>query len=181
MQIEFESTGEPVTKKTLHAAEKRIGIHLPNAYARFLLEFNGGTTVRNIHDIPGKGDFVVEQFLGLSSRSGDDLLSVWESYRHRMPPEMIPIAYVDGGDLVCLCVSGPDVAKVYFWNHEHEADEGETPTRDNLIRIADGFKGFLDSLREPDAHLEIGDLLDSEEDWNDPEMLPEREETENML
>ena len=176
MQIEFESTGEPVTQEQLQAAEKRLGLSLPEAFRRHLLKFNGGRTVRNVFAVPGWGDCSVEQFLGITSDTGDDLLSVSESYRGRIPPEMIPIAYADGGNLVCLCVSGTDVAAVFLWDHEREGEEGEPPTHDNLSRVADGFEEFLDGLRESDDHGFDDVLEDVEEDWAEPDFLPEHEE-----
>lgn len=176
MQIEFESTGEPVTEKQLRAVEKRLGLPLPAAFRRILLKFNGGRTVRNVFAVPGWGDCSVEQFLGITSGTRGDLLSVSESYRGRIPAEMIPVAYADNGNLVCLCVSGTDVAAVFLWDHEREAEEGEPPTRDNLSRVADGFEEFLNGLRESDDHDFDDALEDVEEDWGDPDFLPEREE-----
>ena len=66
----------------------------------------------------------------------------------RMPEELVPIAHDPGGNQICIAVAGPKTGAVYFWDHEEEADDDETPGYDNVYLIANSFNEFLNSLTE---------------------------------
>lgn len=60
-----------------------------------------------------------------------------------MPQGFFPIACEDGGNIICLILSGTMAGKVYYWNHD---EESQPPTFNNAYKIADSFENFLDSL-----------------------------------
>ena len=60
----------------------------------------------------------------------------------------IPIADDPGGNAICLGMSGNERGKVYFWDHEMEADEGDEPTFENVYLVAESFASFLKSLKD---------------------------------
>lgn len=66
-----------------------------------------------------------------------------------MPKNLLPIGEDPGGNVVSLSVSGPDKTKVYFCEHEREAEEGDAPNYDNVYFIANSFDDFLDNLMIP--------------------------------
>jgi hypothetical protein len=35
-----------------------------------------------------------------------------------LPPALIPIGYNVFGDYICLCISGRQKGKIFFWDHE---------------------------------------------------------------
>jgi hypothetical protein len=51
---------------------------------------------------------------------------------------------------VLLGVDDKNRGKVFFWDHEEGADEGEKPTRKNVTQVAKTFGDFLESLRKVD-------------------------------
>ena len=89
----------------------------------------------------------VKAFLGFNTPEETlNLDYALETFRDRIPARMFPIARDPGGSLILLAKSGPDACKVYFWDHEREADDGEPPTGRNLSLIADSLDAFLENL-----------------------------------
>jgi hypothetical protein len=57
-----------------------------------------------------------------------------------MPPDMLPIGCDGGGNQMCICISGTNPDKVYFWYH----DEAGSPFDYScLYLIADSFDEFM--------------------------------------
>ena len=52
--------------------------------------------------------------------------------------------------MIQFLVKNADRGKIYFWDHEMEADEGETPNYSNLTLIADSFDEFIEGLHSDD-------------------------------
>ncbi len=74
----------------------------------------------------------------------DGLDARFEMYRSRIPPGFVPIGVDSFSNLFCLGAVGTDYeSKIYFWDHELEADDDETPTLENMTFIANSFTEFL--------------------------------------
>jgi hypothetical protein len=59
------------------------------------------------------------------------------------------------GNVIVLSVAGSAKGKVYFWDHELEAPEGELQSSENVHPVADSFQSFLDGLQPlSDASVE---------------------------
>jgi hypothetical protein len=69
-------------------------------------------------------------------------------YQDRVPNTLLPVARDPGGNLLCLQLSEQDYGKVYFWDHEDEVAEGETPGFDNVYFVAASFDELLNNLSE---------------------------------
>jgi hypothetical protein len=63
---------------------------------------------------------------------------------------MFPISYDSFGNLILIAIKNADRGKIYFWDHEMEADpnQGEVPDYSNLTLIADSFDEFINSLHD---------------------------------
>ena len=87
-------------------------------------------------------------FLGIYPDEYNDLLDHIKTYKERLPKNTFPIAYDSCGNLIVISVMGPDRGKIYFWDHEMEADidHGEVSDYSNLTLIADSFDEFLEGL-----------------------------------
>lgn len=152
MYNEITGSFEPLTESKINEAEKRIGQAIPMAYRKFLLEHNGGH--------PEPSDFkmsnaqkgmtetgTVKKFLGIDGPEKTlNLDYTLETFRDRMPTDLFPVARDPGGNLICIFAEGPNKEKVYFWDHEMEAEEGQPPTETNLSFIANNFDEFLKKL-----------------------------------
>lgn len=140
----------PATPERVAAFEDRIGHALPDDYRRFLLTDNGGQPERPVFAVPPDHWDVLRYLPGLHDGPYyHNLEYPLRTYRDegRMPPELIPIGSDPFGNWICLGVAGEPRGRVYFWEHEAEADEDEPPTWDNLRRLADSFTEFVAGLR----------------------------------
>jgi hypothetical protein len=75
------------------------------------------------------------------------LESLRKTYAGRVPDGLLPIGTDPFGNVFCLGLGGAWRGKVWFWDHESEADEGEPPRVDNLSMVAASFTSFLAALR----------------------------------
>ena len=140
---------QPLSESDIAEVESRLGFRLPAQYRDFLLAHNGGRPEPRRFAISSeKPDdrSVVHWFFCVKEGNAYDLLTWARRTADRIPPELLPVAIDPFGNLICLSVSGVNVGKVYFWDHEKEAREGEPPGYDNVYLVADSFQEFLDSL-----------------------------------
>ena len=148
MSIKFDNFKVSVGPEAIELFQRFYKFKFPKPYKAFLLKQNGGTPEKNIFNFANGGEAsIVRGFFKInSSNSYDDLLSSIENYRNRMPNYYIPIADDTFGNNICLAIKGQNYGKVYFWDHENEVDDGETPTMDNMSLLANNFDDFLNSL-----------------------------------
>jgi len=152
MSIRILDSGKQLTGNKINRTEKHLGRPIPPAYRTFLLKHNGGH--------PDPSDFrmagvhrgttqigTVRWFLGINvPEETFNLEYVLEIFHDRVPTNLFPFALDPGGNLICIGAGGDEAGKVYFWDHEREAAEGEPPTDQNLYLIADSFDDFLNKL-----------------------------------
>ncbi|MGL5002547.1 MAG: SMI1/KNR4 family protein [Casimicrobium sp.] len=128
---------------------------LPDDYKKFLLEFNGGKPEPDVIKVPGRrgGEAVIDRFFPLRFRLENETVAFKkaQTYRGRIPGEVLPVACDAAGNLFLLCVSGENVNQVFFWDHEREADGEKQPYFDNMTFIADSFDSFLNSIVASDT------------------------------
>ncbi len=156
MPVAIKESNKKISIEELANCEKVIG-PLPADYRNFLLLHNGGKVAKNYYEVPGgKNTFEVRQFFGiLGPNVESDLLHKREFYIKRTPGAIVPIAYAEGGNLVCLSTRPDSFGQVFFWDHELEASDGEEATWENLFKVADSFDEFFQNLHTPPerAHL----------------------------
>jgi len=142
----------PVDEEELLGVERRTGVTIPPEYREFILSHNGGSPVPAdflIYDRDGKvvDEDTVQGFYGVKTGvTYNDIERTYGMFLGRMPSTLLPIAEDPGGNQICICVSGEDIGKMFFWDHEKEVEEGETPTYDNVSFLANSLHEFLDAL-----------------------------------
>lgn len=149
MAIELTHSREPLNEEDIAKLEILLGISLPIPYKNFLLSHNGGHPKLAgfyIQNNPSDNHGLIDYFLCIKEKDIYNLLTWIKRYKNRIPSDLIPIAVDPGGNLVCLTVTGNNIGKIYFWDHEEEADEGETPGYANIYPIANSFDEFVGSL-----------------------------------
>lgn len=141
-----------LTEEELWQAENRIGVKLPDEYRQFLLRHNGGHPEPYGLNFECEGEepqlAAVAYFLAIYDGEDENFFDYFETYKDRIPPELIPIARDPGGSLVLLSVKDAHKGKVYFWQQDFEPDE---PDYSNICFVANSFDEFLNSLFDPDA------------------------------
>jgi hypothetical protein len=165
MAVKLVATKPGLEDPALAAVEARLGVRFPDDYRQFLLTHDGARPETNEFGIPGtKGGSGVNDFLSLAQ-----VVAEKERRRERVPPNAWPVAYAEGGNLVCLVIG--ERAGVYFWNHELEAEEGEPATWDNMYLLAKTFAELLERIRKFDVN-DIELKLDQvKHAWIDPSLL----------
>lgn len=150
INLKFYKHFGQISEATVAAYEQRWGIKFPDSYRDFLLKINGGIPEKKFFSYKESKDdgSLIDVFFGIiEERRYSLLLNHLVTYDNRVPLNMLPIADDPGGNLLLLSISGSDYGKVYFWDHEMEADEGETPDYRNLKLIADSFEEFINGLK----------------------------------
>lgn len=149
--IRLDNPSENIQISDIEKFEKDEAINLPLEYKKFLLINNGGYPDRGCFNFSdGRDGSIVDVFYGISGNKIISLKSNMDEYKSRMPSEFIPIGEDPGGNRICLSLRSIDFGKIYFWDHELEADTdiGEIPSDENLTLISDNFSDFIESLYE---------------------------------
>lgn len=135
----------PVTESEIRRFESVTHRVFPESYRDFLKAHNGGCPDTNSYATSNREtEGEIRLFLGITETEYKGLSQYFLAYRERMPPEYFPIAYDSGGNLLCLRETD---GHVFYWNHDWEAEDGESPTYENLHLIAPDFKTFLQMLK----------------------------------
>ncbi len=152
MKLILEKTDPTLSDRTLSCLEKYWEIKIPKRYRDFLLEFNGGYPKERLEfSFKGSNDgSVLSAFLGITPQEHNDLLNHLKIYNNRIPKNTLPIGYDTFGNLILIAAKGQDYGKIYFWDHEREADasDGEVANYSNLTLIADSFEEFINGLKD---------------------------------
>jgi len=144
----------PVGEEEVARVEHTIGVAIPPEYRTFLFSSNGGfPEPANFPIVDSEGKViernVIQSFYGVGTgHTYSDLERKYRMFHDRVPSNLLPIASDPGGNQICICVSGDDFGKIFFWDHEREQEEGVAPTYDNVLFVADGFRAFLASLTD---------------------------------
>lgn len=146
--MEMLEEKKTVDEAILSCIEQFWGFGLPLPYRIFLKTHNGGTPCKRNFNFKEKSEgSVIAVFFGLE-KGNNNLLIQSRDMGIRYPNTMLPIADDVFGNRILIVVKGSNRGKIYFWDHEMEADEGEVPDYSNLTLIADSFDKFFDSLFE---------------------------------
>ncbi|MGL4426213.1 MAG: SMI1/KNR4 family protein [Alphaproteobacteria bacterium] len=152
MNINMEKHYGPLENDVLNTVEQFWGFKIPQNYRNFILVYNGGVPEKTFFLFKGRENgSILTHFFGFTSK-GDNILIVAKDMGKRYMNSMLPIADDACGNRILLSVKGPDRGKIYFWDHEMEADtdNGETPDYSNLTLVADSFDEFIQNLKSED-------------------------------
>lgn len=147
--VQMEDTAS-LAEADLAAFEAKWDVKLPAQYRKFLRNYDGGyPDPTGFNFKSGKGGSALSCFFGVKQNVDLSLDDALRTFKDRIPQRFFPVADDQGGNLICISLFGEDHGKIYFWNHELEADEtqGFTPeTTNNLILVADSFDEFIEGL-----------------------------------
>lgn len=170
--IRFITSEPPVTSEQVSQVQRVLGRDLPEPYVAFLQTRNGGRPEPNASDLAEAQDWGVgvSEFFGIDQSPDLDLLEQRRFYEGRVPEDLLPVADAEGGNLICLALTGEDRGAVFFWDHEWESEEDEPPGYENLHRIAPDFDTFVVAL-QPIGDQPLPNQV--QEAWIDPDLLAE--------
>lgn len=134
----------------LGAIEASWDFQLPREYREFLLTISVGTFENKVFSFHNSEDgSCIGEFFTLKKGMRNFFID-YRNMQERIPNNFIPIASDVYGNRILLAVKNPDRGKIFFWDHELEAGDGEVPDYSNLTLIAPDFQTFFDSLRPED-------------------------------
>ena len=137
-----------IHQSAMELFEAFLDAKIPNDYRDYLLQKNGETPTANSFDIPGEGMSSIQYFFPLLSKTKTDALPYkLKLYSGRIPDETLPIGRDPAGNLILLGIKGKDRNKIFFGNHENEADDEPQPYYANMKILAQSFKVFLGNLK----------------------------------
>lgn len=87
-------------------------------------------------------------FLGIGTEHYDLATRIAE-YSGELPYGLIPIADTEGGNLICIKVSGVGLGSIWFWDHEFEGDAAARKVADSLDEFIAGLREYEDDDPEP--------------------------------
>ena len=144
----YNETNKYLSQLDLNNIEEKIGFNFPADYKRFLLQFNGGKPEKEVFNMINNSS-IVDRFFGFCENEYRNALRYYGVvYNKRIPSNTFPIGKDPGGNLILISISGSDYGKIYFWDHNWEAEEGREPDYSNLTLIADSFDEFVNNLKD---------------------------------
>lgn len=152
MAHHFTGSAERMTEQSLSDAEQELGRTIPEPYRSLLFANNGGRPQATGFQVPdGEGDNAqsasIRTFFGINMPEKTwNLEYILDTFDGRIPDWSFPIARDAGGNLILLGESGVQQKKIYYWDHDREADEGEGAREDNVRLLASSLTDFLDKL-----------------------------------
>ena len=140
-------------EERINRLEKVWKVKLPQDYRNLLMKDNGGIPEKRNFQY-GKRERMIERFLCIKEKNTDedyawyDINVILTQVEERMCSDpdsvgnnIIPIAELFAGDLLCLDYRESDSPQVCIWFHE-ESDEWEPVTE----KVADSFSEFIKIL-----------------------------------
>lgn len=138
-----------ISEEEVFKFEEKIGFSLPDDYKKFLLNCNGGVpeikySTFELNDFDES--IGLQVLYGLNLPQNLDLREWNDEYEDDLLDDCIIIGHGIGFGLIVL-VNSIEFSGVYFWDHSFELESSSED--ENVYKIADTFKQFIDNLDEP--------------------------------
>ncbi|KMJ59120.1 hypothetical protein AB685_08645 [Bacillus sp. LL01] len=141
--VKIIDSHKPLSVKEIEQFENTHNVKFTELYRKFLLDNNGGYAVPNVFNVSDdQGESVLNAIYGIGDMY-DSLEDFIDIYEGRLPEGFIPIADDSNGNVICLGTDKKYYEKLYFWDHEKEAED-----MSNMYFLANNIYEFLDSLYE---------------------------------
>ncbi|MGO4127651.1 SMI1/KNR4 family protein [Inquilinus sp. YAF38] len=151
----MQTHAEPIPAGDLSKLEQLVGAPVPQSYADFLSQSNGGSFQADIVALPELGTETVLNYMFSTVDGSYDIVREYANLRSmdRIPVQTLPIADDPGGNLFLLSVEQDRNGAIFFWDHEREPPDGGSAIADfpNMTRVADDFATFIRALKEAEA------------------------------
>lgn len=148
--IEIRKSKVAYDKDIIELLERNTGLKLPKEYIEFLKVYNGGRPESNIVELRGAKieSISISTFFGSNLENYCDLMWNYNILKRRIPPQCIPIANLEGGNVICVNLTDDDTYEfLYLWDHEEECLYGEEITTDNMYLVAKSFAEFMKMIK----------------------------------
>lgn len=154
MDLKLTQRGTKLTKKSIAGFKTKLSLELPIDYQDFLLGSNGGTATGYWFRSKRTKRYINTFFAITSSSRGPMTIGkVMENCRDILPVQSLPIALVDGENLLLLRVDAQKFGQIDLY-----IDGESTMATRGLHRVAKSFGEFMNGLQYTDpAELDDDD------------------------
>lgn len=130
----------------IKSLEIKYNIKLPQDYSFYLQHYGNDYIKEDYHFIPPEGlsnkinltQFEIDSFYGLYNDE-NNIEDKINFYKDLLPADLIPIADLPGGDLVCIGIKDDTQNKIYIWFHQMDGE--------NIYLVSDSFKSFIRNFK----------------------------------
>lgn len=174
--IKIKPSETKFKKSEIKEFENSTGLKFTQEYLVFLGEYNGGKPEANILELNNDiQSFSITSFFGIGIDANDDIVKQYSLLKKRIPQGCVPIARVEGGNIVCINLSPLKKGQILLWDHEKELLYGEDITIDNLCAVASSFAEFIDKIKPYNIQEQDLSGYKIQEVWIDPDFLKDLE------
>ncbi len=147
-ELDWLEPGQTLESDEIAATEALLGVKFPADYATFIGAHSGASNPKESEFVyVDRGERQTGNFgalLSLREDQYDRLVDTLRDLGDQIPAGIIPIVETGWGDCVCLDYRESKDPAIAYFSHELSGDE-------SIIRIAQSFSEFLDSLYIPDT------------------------------
>jgi SMI1-KNR4 cell-wall len=154
MELKLTQRGTKLTKKAIDSFKSKLAIELPSDYQDFVSSNNGGTATGYWFRSKRARRYINTFFAITPSPRGPMTIGrVMENCREILPTQSLPIAYVDGDNLLLLRVDAKKFGQIDLY-----VDCESAAATKGIHRVAKTFGEFLKGLQYTDpAELDDDD------------------------
>lgn len=122
--------------------QENLNIKFPSDYIECVIKNNGGRPNPDSFDFEGHEEAVFNSLLSLHSEDKENMISVCEWIRYRLPGNVIPFANDPLGNYICFDYRENNNPVIVFWDHEIAGKDKEKC----LTKICNSFDELLSRL-----------------------------------
>jgi hypothetical protein len=172
--INIQPHNKNVDENSITELVKQLKHKLPSEYIDFLMKYNAGIPEPNIvalHDNK-ESSFSVTSFFGINVEDYNEIFIQFKALTNRIPQNCLPIARVEGGNILCLNLNTEGYGNILLWDHEKETSFDDINVND-LELISYSFSEFIELISPYNPDEEDLSSYEVKEAWIDPDFLKE--------
>jgi cell wall assembly regulator SMI1 len=140
----FFNTKKKLSHSDIDHLESKYNFSYPKDIRNHYLTYNGGETEKYVFVDKDGDEYIVQQFLPISS-GNRDVASILDNLRgdNILPEWLIPFADEPSGDFYCFSIKEGEEGEVYLWYHEVIYDP-----EDSYSFLANSIEEFINGMKE---------------------------------
>jgi hypothetical protein len=139
--MEFKHNNRKISVQDLANFKDKYNLDIPQDYADFLLQYNGGQSINNKY--PSEfGAYLVHEFYSILNGNLllEDALEDLQIVEQVLPNYLLPFAIDEGGNQFCIGVKPSNFAKIYIYYLDTDSDQE--------IYLDNSFESFTSKFRK---------------------------------
>lgn len=171
--INIQPHKKNIDEKNITELIEQIKFRLPADYIEFLMKYNAGIPEPNIVVLDNKQvSFSVNSFFGITIEDYNEIIVQYKFLTERIPQNCLPIARVEGGNILCLNLNDEGYGNILLWDHENETNLDVINVKD-LVRISFSFHEFIELMSPFNQDEEDLSSYEVKDAWIDPDFMKE--------